>query len=277
MPGENGKLIDAVAPTAATTLNQLSYSVSQTANFDVADKTSTLTDALADIGKIINDFNNGATPDISDAAQLQKIIAVSQSANHPTCTNLPSDSWAVSSDETTQPYATCTLSGTHTYATNTECSLANIQGRTGSCLGCLDTTKILNALVSDANMQAVGDWKTILDARYTAAGCTTFNTYFGNVWDNYYFVKVKIVTDIKVRWTTADTNIGTIISSLSNLQTDMNNAITNLQGLVDSVTNADFGLIAGLNCRLIGEDIMLIVNSVCVSNFNTIYITRLAM
>jgi hypothetical protein len=47
--------------------------------------------------------------------------------------------------------------------------------------------------------------------------------------------------------------------------------------MTDSITNNKYGLVAGLNCKVIGEDLGILVNSLCVSNFNTFYISRIAM
>ncbi len=130
-------------------------------------------------------------------------------------------------------------------------------------------------------MNTSNAWKPLLDTRYPTTvadtACGIFTLAFGNVWNNYYFIKIPKLKDISGRWTTANTDVNTIKTKLGVLQTTMTQVLGNLTNTVDSITNAKYGLIAGLNCRLIGEDIMLLVNSICVSNFNTIYITRMAM
>ena len=66
----NGDIVNAVAPTVATTLNSLSESVSKTASFNVSDKTAELDAALLNITTTINDFVSGKNPDINDPNQL---------------------------------------------------------------------------------------------------------------------------------------------------------------------------------------------------------------
>ena len=131
---------------------------------------------------------------------------------------------------------------------------------------------ILNAYYTSLTQ---GQWKTKLDTKY-GAGCT-WNTYFGNVWDNYYRIKVPEMNAINTRWGTAATSLNTVISDFTPVNTTMDNIATTLVNAFDPILNPKFGLIAGLNCKIIGEDLQTMVSSVCVSNFNTLYITRLLM
>ena len=68
-------------------------------------------------------------------------------------------------------------------------------------------------------MTAGGAWKAALDSRYPSTGgntaCTTFTTAFGNIWDNYYSVKIPAMKLINDRWTTANTDVTTIKTKLS--------------------------------------------------------------
>lgn len=53
--------------------------------------------------------------------------------------------------------------------------------------------------------------------------------------------------------------------------------VDNLEEALDSVFNPDTGMLAGLNCLLLGEDINLIVSTTCSSLFTTIYFLRLTL
>lgn len=122
----------------------------------------------------------------------------------------------------------------------------------------MDTTVFSNAYYSG---QARGSFTSSLNAKYSNTACaTSFTSYFGNVWDNYYYVKVNEPTvnfpAIKARWTTAKSNITTLIGTdLPAVNTSISNIIGNLTSTVDGITNPTYGLVAGLNCRVIGEDI----------------------
>ncbi len=82
---------------------------------------------------------------------------------------------------------------------------------------------------------------------------------------------------VKSRWATAVTSVNTVVSDFAAVNTTITNVMNSLTATVDGITNPRFGLIAGLNCLIIGEDLETLVNAVCVSNFNTLYITRLLM
>ena len=96
----DGDIVNAVAPTFATTLNSLSDSVIKTASFSVTDKTAELDAALLSITTSINDFVSGKNPDIADTNQLARLTRIAQSSHSSfsPCSTLLTDSWAVSSD-----------------------------------------------------------------------------------------------------------------------------------------------------------------------------------
>ena len=79
------------------------------------------------------------------------------------------------------------------------------------------------------------------------------------------------------RWDTAKTSIDTVVTGFSTVNTTMTNVINALNAAVAGIVDPKFGMIAGLNCLIIGEGLDLMVSSICVSNFNTLYITRLLM
>ncbi len=110
----------------------------------------------------------------------------------------------------------------------------------------------------------------------------------GNIWDNYYNKKKTIigtvnaggvgVTGIIGRVATAQTSLTATVSLITtNLTSLFNTVKTNLNTAVDSVTNPTTGMIAGLNCKLFGEDFIRINNSLCVSMFNVFYSSRLIL
>lgn len=50
----------------------------------------------------------------------------------------------------------------------------------------------------------------------------------------------------------------------------------NLVSTVNTVVDPTYGIIAGLNCGIIGEDLFLIVNSVCSHGYKLSFFIRLA-
>jgi hypothetical protein len=109
---------------------------------------------------------------------------------------------------------------------------------------------LFNAYYSTGLSQ--GQWKTKLDAKYGAGCPAAWTTLFGNVWDNYYQTKTQLMVPIATRWATVATGVTQIGTDFTSVNTTMTNVMLTLNSTFDSITNPSFGLIAGLNCRIIG-------------------------
>jgi hypothetical protein len=258
-----------------SSLNSLSTSLTEANTFDATAYTNELTTATSGIQTIINNFQSGQVPDITDSTNVGFLNTASQPSNfNGTCSSdLMLDSWVYSNLNLS--YISCKVSGGHTVVSG-DCALrANVQAApTGNCQGCVDSHVIFNDIYDGLTQ---GDLASDLALRYTACTSSNFPLYMGNIWDNYYYFKIPIMKGIKTRTTAALTSISTVITDLTSINTLFNNVITNLDTVVSGVTDPTYGLVAGLNCVLIGEDIKLFVSTLCVSNFNTFYLTRLIM
>lgn len=277
LKGGNGDLMAVVAPGTFTTLNNLRDSLKNTSSFNSTAQVSALTAAMNAVDTAITNFADGVTPDIIDGAAIGTLISVANRNGIGGCAILNTDSFVMSTANTS--FTSCAVpSGTIT--TNGNCASGAL-ATPGSCVGCIDTSLITNAYYVG---QPRGQWQTDLISKYTSGTNTCaapFTVYFGNVWDNYYYVKINNAApnnflSIKGRWTSpAKTDVNSILAALPLLGGNMTNISGNLTSTVDSITNAKYGLVAGLNCLLIGEDIETLVSSICISNFNTLYLTRL--
>lgn len=78
------------------------------------------------------------------------------------------------------------------------------------------------------------------------------------------------------RAATATAAITAYKGSITQVGVTINNVKTALQGAVDTVTDPNYGIIAGLNCAILGEDLFLVVNSMCVHGFKLSFFIRLA-
>jgi hypothetical protein len=172
----------------------------------------------------------------------------------------------------------------------TSCTQGNFEVNPTTCKGCIDVSDIFiswyttsppNGTTTTTGTQIKGK----LDGRYSSGdACVgTWSTTFGNVWDNYYKIKINQYSPIVGRWKTItdSTNPASDVSQINNAFTSINSTMSSVVNVltanVDAVTNPKYGMIAGLNCQIIGEDLGLVIGSICVSNFNTLYITRLLM
>jgi hypothetical protein len=258
-----------------SSLNSLSTSLTDANTFNATAYTNDLTTATSGIQTIIDKFQNGQVPDITDSASVGFLNTASQPTNfNGTClSDIMKDSWVYTNLNLS--YISCKVSGGHTVISGDCAARANVQAApTANCQGCVDSHVIFNDIYDGL---ARGNLASDLGTRYTACTSSNFPQYMGNIWDNYYFVKIPIMKGIQTRTTTALASITTVIGDLTNINTLFNNVITNLGTTISGVTDPTYGLVAGLNCVLIGEDIKLFVSTLCVSNFNTFYLTRLIM
>ena len=98
-----------------------------------------------------------------------------------------------------------------------------------------------------------------------------------NVWDNYYDVKNTNMASIVSRAATAAGSVSTYQSDITTVGNRFDTTMTNLESISSSITNPDYGIIAGLNCNLFGEDLELIINTLCARFFNVFFFLRLAL
>ena len=284
LTGGTGDLMAVVAPSSINDINNLKNALLNTNLFNSTTEVNTLNTAIANVTLTINNFKNGLTPDVTDADALASLIQVSRGSNFDAaCTSITADGWLMSNANTS--FTSCNVAGGGTKDHTTCTSKADLQNNAGAggCNGCLDSSLILNNFYS-ADIQ--GALLTSLNIKYTALCSLNFKTYLGNIWDNYYFYKVPKMVAIGGaggsgvtggRWGTAKTSVDTVVTGFTTVNTTMTNVITALNNAVSGIVDPKFGMIAGLNCLIIGEDLSLMVSSICVSNFNTLYITRLLM
>ena len=197
----------------------------------------------------ISNYQNGYTNDITDSASITILTKVSNASAYSACTTpaFATDSW-IPSDAQNPFYISCLISN-GANATSANCSGANFAAATGGCKGCMDTISILNTATYTTKASVL----TALGNRYTAAGCSTFNSELSNVWGNYYLLKSNAYAPVATRTTTATNSINSFVSNITGtLNTTFGNAVTTLNNAAQSVADGKYGLVAGLNCRLIG-------------------------
>lgn len=294
--GGTGDIIGAVGGASVRDpINGLKDSVSKTNAFNTSSSLGLITTNLNQITDTLKDFQYGRIIDIENTNAIATLISLSTPASGG-CTPLANDGYVPSTRTHTTTYTlpfippsiSCSLG---TVVNSSTCTQANFEANPTNCKGCIDVGDIFNSWYTStppngtATMANAAAWKSKLDARYASgdACVATFSTTFGNVWENYYKIKIDAYSPILGRWkavsdgTNPASDITQVTNAFTTINGTMSGVVTVLQGSVDAITNPKFGMIAGLNCQIIGEDLGLVVGSICVSNFNTIYITRLLM
>lgn len=138
--------------------------------------------------------------------------------------------------------------------------------------GCIDMTSCFAKYPTTAGGKS--DIITHLTTRYPT--CATFAGQIGDLfsnWDNQRRSTAvggigKVGADYAANVSPQMVNLKT---DLDNVKSSFSTIFNNLNTSLETVVNPDYGLKSGLNCRVLGEDIVNAKNTVCVSLFNSIF------
>jgi hypothetical protein len=257
MPYGNGDIYNQIAGTVnASQLNNVQTIFNTLRQFD---PTIYVTTMFTDVNNILTETDNyglGKLMDITDNTAHSTLSSLASPTTGATnCnSNLAQDSWVPSNSQSSFSsfIISCTVSnGNVGNATTCPSGLSS----TTSCKGCMDSSEVLFRYLNTAT-----SLPTDLSLRY--GSICSFNTKLNNVWTKYYKIKLTALgptvggssrtTGVYPRTVTVKNNINTlnttVIPTLPNTFTSINN---NLAG-ISSLTDASYGLVAGLNCSLIG-------------------------
>jgi hypothetical protein len=255
-------------------VQNLSTSLTGISNFNVTAQAATVNSASSTLSTYISNYQNGVTNDITDSSSISILQTLSKASSYSGCTtaSFATDSWIPATSQS-PTYAACQISGGNN-ASSSNCTGGNFAAASGGCSGCMGTTSILNTATYSTKASVL----TALNNRYSAGGCSTFNNEMANTWANYYLIKSNAFSPISSRASTATTSVTQFSANLTGtLNTTFTNAVNAMTAAADSVTNGKYGLVAGLNCRLIGEDFTTFTNTFCQSFFTVAYFSRLAI
>ena len=124
------------------------------------------------------------------------------------------------------------------------------------------------------------DRATVLDnlnARYSDdTNCVGFTTELSNIWNNFYREKESVLEPVHTRASDVETNVLSIKADIDNdLTPAFEDALNTLQDSFGTILDSKTGLIAGLNCRVLGEDVKLVVDIFCNKIFMYSFILRI--
>jgi tetrahydromethanopterin S-methyltransferase subunit B len=261
MPFGDGNIVNSVGGGATAGLNNLTSVISGLGSFSASNYTTTLTSSLTSVFDLISAYTKGQITDLSQTNDFSALTTISNPANYPLCTdsNFLADSWVPSINQWTN-YSSIPCKATNgNTGTPTPCGNV-ITTVSASCSGCMDTT-LLMTLYNTA-----GNLGTALSTRYPTGTCTAFINDMENVWTNYYSIKNTALapTDadppntgllgralhVKNQIFDNATSAG-VFYSLYQIQTVFSNIVTNLNA-INSLTDPNYGLLAGLNCKVFG-------------------------
>ncbi len=126
------------------------------------------------------------------------------------------------------------------------------------CIGCMDTGSISNYYYRNPSLSILGD----LNVRYNSS--CTFNSELNNIWNNYYLIKANALgpnvqgmpsnTGVIPRMMTVKSDIDSLINTIDPALANIFNSILTDLSDINHIIDPKYGLIAGLNCKLLGED-----------------------
>ena len=132
-------------------------------------------------------------------------------------------------------------------ATTTQCGAsADFNAGSNNCFGCMDSQDIMSTYASAATFSAN------IQTRYPGAGCVQFINQLTNTFNNYYNIKNVKYNPLKTRSTTAATAINVYKTSITNVGTAFDSVISSFETTADSIFDPTYGIIAGLNCAIVG-------------------------
>lgn len=199
----------------------------------------------------LSPYANARTLDITDSSSITELKYVSLASNF-NCSvgDFPYDSWIPSIRQTDNAIPCQSPAGMPSSDNSTCTSTAAFNNATTSCQGCMDTFSLLYNATSQATAAA------ILNGRYP--NCSTFNNELANIWQNFYLIKKNVLGPVVEREYNARQSVQTVTQSISsNLISTFNNTINQLYQTSSSVLTPNYGVLWGLNCRVIGEDLLL--------------------
>lgn len=104
----------------------------------------------------------------------------------------------------------------------------------------------------------------------------TFITDFQNTNANYYALKAIAYGPISTRAGTADAAVTNYKTQITALGVQFNSVKTGLQNTANAIVDPTYGILAGLNCAIVGEDILLVLNTACTNGFQLMFFIRAA-
>lgn len=250
-------------------LSALQYVMGNITSFNATSLNSRINSAYAPLQTTLANYASAATTDLSDPAAIQELKYVSTPSNfNCSSANFQLDSWIPSIHQTDSAVPCNSPPGMPSSDNSTCTSSTDFNSASLSCSGCIGTFSLLYNASSQAAAAA------ILDARY--AGCSSFNSQLANIWQNYYLIKKNVLGAVGSREYSARQAVQALSRSLTqNLLPTFSNTIGKLYQTSKAILTPDYGVLWGLDCSVVGEDMVLFQETACHNTFSYSYFHRI--
>ena len=271
--GQSGNLVNSVSGSQNSAfLTNMQSTVAGILNFNGLDMSNSINKGYEPLKVQLASYSQSQTLDLSNTRAINDLKYVSNSQNYATCQNgnFQSDSW-IPNIAMKNNQIPCLSPKPHFYADRSTCpnAFSFIQLSTG-CIGCIGTASMLSHL--NSNVEAFA----YLNARYT--DCPQFSTDLSNIWSNYYLVKTNTLSPVIARQATARKEVFTLNEDLSKtVNPIVASTVTGLYASFGSLVDPTYGVLSGLNCGVIGEDLTVFKAALCQNTFSYSYFHRILM
>lgn len=214
-------------------------------------------------------YLNSNTIDITDSNSIDSLNYIADSKNY-VCTDsgFTFDSWIPTINQTNNAIPCKSPSGMPNSDNQTCKSTTDFNSGGTGCQGCMGTYSLLYNAISQANVIS------ILQGRYP--NCSNFNTQLANIWQNYYLIKKNTLESVGSRELTARQSVSTVTNAISkNLVPTFENTINKLYSTSPFILTPNYGILWGLDCTVIGEDLVLFQEVACKNTFSYSYYHRI--
>ena len=193
------------------------------------------------------------------------------------------DSWVPSNNQNLT-YATAipckSNAGTTGQLSNCNANFGTV-GAT-ACAGCMDTTQLLTQEANAAAVTAAVKVKYGTNCAFAGILANAWTNYFNNKYTilGYPTVKTQTAGSVMYRLQQAlplinDTsNAGSVFKAIDSFRGVLNTANSSLSS-IQTLTDPTYGVLAGLNCQIFGQDFLAFQNAICGSFYNSLYTLRL--
>jgi hypothetical protein len=232
--------------------------------------TTLLTDAANNVTTVMTHFEQTKRNDIVlDTKSLNWFEAVASRSRPSSCvtnTYFMDDSLVPSTDSLSRAIIAC-ASGTivDTFTTLSSCGAAT----------CINMYSIMSNAPDLAGVQLQ------LATRYSGSCGTILSSEFATNYNDWYMPRVNVtygITSVKNRWQIgAYSSISNIVTGLGIVSPQMINTFNILNNSISRLIDPTYSMAAGINCLLIGKDLITTKNTLGVSLFNSLYYLFITM
>jgi hypothetical protein len=279
MPFGNGDLLKQIAgSTGSEQITNLSSLFTNMTTFNLSSYLTPIDNNMTALLTTTGNYGLSKLMDLTDTTALSALTSLASPTGTNCNSNLAKDSWVPSNSQlnTSSTIISCTVASGDAGNSST-CSSG--LSSTVSCKGCMDSAEVLFRYLTPSS-----SLPTDLSLRY--GSICSFNTALNNVWTKYYKVKETAIgptvggtassSGVYPRGSQVQTDISSLNSTVNPALPNLFSSITTSSASIVTLLDSNTGIVGGLNCSLVGQDAVRVINTSCSDPVDNMYLVRLA-